>query len=81
MINHGDLNDRLILDILSVTSGIDSDYDKSEVLKQLVKYCRGNEDLEDAFFEVVDAMDSDYEIKELYTLMYRGKRGSSGEHR
>lgn len=80
LISRGELDDKLVLDILSVIAHISSDYEKSELLKLLVKHCRGNEDLEDAFMEIVDAMDSDYESNELYRLMYRKARRSSNRY-
>ncbi len=71
LIEQQELTDELVLDILGIVGRMDSDFEKKEILSLLVDYCRGNEDLEDAFSAVGEGMITDSEIKELYAKMYR----------
>ena len=65
-----------VIDIMKLAGTIDSDYEKSELLKILARYCRGDEELEELYLNIVDRMSSDYEMKELYYHLNKRTKAS-----
>ena len=70
----------MIVGILAVIEDMDSDFERVELLSELAPYCRGNDFLEEAYTDIVETMDSDYEIDRAYSRLYR-RHGRSGSDR
>ena len=76
LIRTSDVDSALVMDILPLATRMSSDYEKGEILKKLASYCRGNDKLEEAFEDVIESLDSEYEKKELYMKLHRKARRS-----
>ncbi|MDH3891957.1 MAG: hypothetical protein OEV49_12825 [candidate division Zixibacteria bacterium] len=70
----------MIVGVLVVIEDMESDFEKVELLTELAPYCRGNDFLEEAYTDVVETMDSDFEIDRAYSRLYR-RHGRSGSDR
>jgi hypothetical protein len=63
----------LIVGVLLLVEEMSSDFEKVEILSLLAPSCRGNDELEDAYLDVVETMDSQFEIDRAYSRLYRRK--------
>lgn len=76
-----DLDEATVLAMLRTAGQISSSYDQSNALRAALRHCVGNQDLEDAFLDAVDGVDSDYERDQLYSSFGRKTREASRARR
>ncbi len=77
------LDEPTILAALGAAKSISSSYEQAGVLRKMLRHCRGNGVLEDAYLDALDTVDADYERETLISEYYRGdpevRRARRGE--